>query len=60
MLSVVCVVAYRVLSEFLIECSVFDRFYFIAGEKAGPSKLEKAKKFETPVISLDEFLQMIS
>ncbi|NPA45225.1 MAG: NAD-dependent DNA ligase LigA [Chlorobi bacterium] len=33
--------------------------YFLAGEKVGPSKLEKVKKFNIKVISEDEFLNMI-
>lgn len=33
--------------------------YLVAGENIGPSKLEKAQKFNVPVISEDEFLQLI-
>jgi len=34
--------------------------YLLAGDKIGPSKLEKAKKLGIPIISEDEFLKMIS
>ena len=33
--------------------------YLIAGDKIGPSKLEKANKLQIPIISEDEFLNMI-
>lgn len=33
--------------------------FMIAGEESGPSKLEKAKKLNVPVISENDFLQMI-
>ncbi len=33
--------------------------YLIAGEKMGPSKLEKAKRLDIPVIGEDDFLKMI-
>lgn len=33
--------------------------YLLAGNNIGPSKLEKAKKLEIPIISEDEFLKMI-
>lgn len=33
--------------------------YLLAGTNIGPSKLEKAKKLEIPIISEDEFLKMI-
>ncbi len=33
--------------------------YLLAGNNIGPSKLEKAKKLNIPIISEDEFLQMI-
>jgi DNA ligase (NAD+) len=33
--------------------------YIIAGENMGPEKLNKAKKFNIPVISEDDFLKMI-
>jgi DNA ligase (NAD+) len=34
--------------------------YLLAGEKAGPSKLEKAEKLGIPLIGIDAFLEMIS
>jgi len=34
--------------------------YLLAGDKMGPSKLEKAKKFGIKIINEDEFLTMIS
>jgi DNA ligase (NAD+) len=34
--------------------------YLIAGENIGPSKLEKAQKLKIPVISEDEFIQLIN
>ncbi|NPA68118.1 MAG: NAD-dependent DNA ligase LigA [Chlorobi bacterium] len=34
--------------------------YFLAGEKVGPSKLEKVKKFNIKTISEDEFIKMIN
>jgi DNA ligase (NAD+) len=34
--------------------------YLLAGENMGPSKLEKAIEFNIPIISEDEFLEMIS
>lgn len=34
--------------------------YLLAGENIGPSKLEKVKKLNIPVITEDEFLKMIS
>jgi DNA ligase (NAD+) len=34
--------------------------YLIAGEEAGPSKLEKARELNIPVISEKEFMQLIS
>ena len=34
--------------------------YFLAGDKVGPSKLEKVEKFNIKVISEDEFLDMIN
>lgn len=34
--------------------------YIVAGENMGPSKLDKAKKMNIPVISEDEFLEMIN
>jgi DNA ligase (NAD+) len=33
--------------------------YLLAGNKIGPSKLEKAEKFDVKIISEDEFLEMI-
>jgi DNA ligase (NAD+) len=33
--------------------------YIVAGENMGPAKLEKAKKLNVPIISEDEFLDMI-
>ena len=33
--------------------------YLVAGAEAGPSKLEKAQKLNVPIISEDEFLQML-
>jgi DNA ligase (NAD+) len=33
--------------------------YLIAGDKMGPSKLEKAKKLDVTMISEDEFIQMV-
>ncbi len=33
--------------------------YLVAGEKIGPSKLEKAQKLNVPIISEDDFLKMI-
>lgn len=33
--------------------------YFLAGEKVGPSKLEKVEKFNIKVISEDDFLEII-
>ena len=33
--------------------------YFLAGDKVGPSKLEKVRKFNTTIISEDDFLDMI-
>ena len=33
--------------------------YLLAGNNIGPSKLEKAKKLNIPIISEDEFLRMI-
>ena len=33
--------------------------FILAGENMGPSKLEKAEKFGIPIVSEDEFLQMI-
>ena len=33
--------------------------YLLAGNNIGPSKLEKAKKLEIPIISEDDFLKMI-
>ncbi|MFO7830018.1 MAG: BRCT domain-containing protein, partial [Bacteroidales bacterium] len=33
--------------------------YLLAGENIGPSKLEKAKKLDIPLINEDEFLKMI-
>ena len=34
--------------------------FIVAGEKIGPSKLEKAQKLGVKLISEDEFIQMIS
>ena len=34
--------------------------YLLAGDKIGPSKLEKAEKLGIPILSEDEFLDMIS
>jgi len=34
--------------------------YLIAGENIGPSKLEKAQKLKIPIISEDEFIQLIN
>ncbi len=34
--------------------------YLVAGEKMGPSKLEKATKLNVPILSEDQFLEMIS
>lgn len=34
--------------------------YFLAGEKVGPSKLEKVEKFQIQIISEDEFLSLIN
>jgi DNA ligase (NAD+) len=34
--------------------------YLIAGENIGPSKLEKAQKLKIPIISEDEFMQLIN
>jgi DNA ligase (NAD+) len=33
--------------------------YLVAGEKIGPSKLEKAQKLNVPIISEDEFLLLL-
>jgi len=33
--------------------------FLLAGDKIGPSKLEKVKKLDIPMVSEDEFLQMI-
>ena len=33
--------------------------YLIAGEKMGPGKLEKAKRLNIPIITEDEFIEMI-
>ncbi len=34
--------------------------FFLAGEKVGPSKLEKVEKFKIPIISENDFLKMIN
>ena len=34
--------------------------YLIAGENIGPKKLEKARSLSIPVISEDDFIQMIN
>ena len=33
--------------------------YLLAGDKTGPAKMEKARKFDTKIISEDEFLELV-